>query len=75
VSPEGGNLSTEERVKRLEAVRYARGTMGLVNGCRPSPLTRELQARWIDGEITIDQAIDEARRRFGLPDLPDIWQG
>ena len=75
MSPEGGNLSTEERVKRLEAVRYARGTMGLVEGYRPSPLTRELQARWIDGEITIDQAINEVRRSHGLPDLQEPVRG
>ena len=56
MSPEGGNLSPEERAKRAEAVRYARGTMGLVEGYKPSPLTRELQVRWIDGEIMIDQA-------------------
>ena len=75
MSPEGGNLSTEERAKRLEAVRYARGTMGLVEGYRPSPLTRELQARWFDGEITIDQAINEVRRSYGLPALPEPAQG
>ena len=75
MSPEGGKLSAEERVKRLETVRYARGTMGLVEGYRPSPLTRELQARWIDGEITIDQAIDEVRRSHGLPDLQEPLQG
>ncbi len=75
MSPEGKKLSAEERAKRLEAVRSARGTMGLVEGYRPSPLTRELQARWIDGEITIDQAIDEVRRRHGLPDLQEPAQG
>lgn len=68
-------LSPEEQAQRLEAVRYARGTMGLVEGYKPSPLTRELQARWIDGEITINQAINEARRRHGLPDLPEPPQG
>lgn len=73
--PEGGKLSPEERAKRVQAARYARGTMGLVEGYRPSPLTRELQARWIDGEITIDQAINDARRHFGLPDLPEARQG
>ena len=75
MSPEGKKLSPEERAKRIEAVRYARGTMGLVDGCRPSQLTRELQARWIDGEITIDQAINEVRRSHGLPDLQEPAQG
>ena len=68
-------LSAEERAKRVEAVRYVKGTMGLVVGYRPSPLTREMQARWIDGEITIEQAIDEVRRSHGLPDLQEPAQG
>ena len=75
MSPEGKKLSPEERAKRIEAVRYARGTMGLVEGYRHSPLTRELQARWIDGEITIDQAINEALRHFGLPGLQEPVRG
>lgn len=75
MSPEGKELSPEERAKRVEAARYARGTMGLVEGYRPSPLTRELQARWIDGEITIDQAINEALRHFGLPGLQEPVRG
>ncbi len=75
MSPEGEKLSPEERARRAEAVCYARGSMGLVEGYRPSPLTRELQARWIDGEITIDQAIDEVRRSHGLPDLQEPLQG
>lgn len=65
----------EERAKRIEAVRYVWGTMGLVEGYRPSQLTQELQARWIDGEINIDQAIDEVRRHFGLPDQSEPRQG
>ena len=64
-------LSPEVRAKRLEAVRYARGTMGLVEGYKASALARKLQARWIDGEITIDQAINEVRRSHGLPGLPE----
>ena len=75
MSPEGKELSPEERAKRAEAVCYARGTMGLVEGYRPSPLTRELQARWFDGEITIDQAINEVRLSHGLTDLPGASQG
>lgn len=67
-------ITTEERAKRLETVRYARGTMGLFEGAKPSRFLAELQARWIDGEITIDEAINEARRRHGLPDLPETRQ-
>ena len=68
-------ISPEERAKRVDAARYARGTMGLVEGYRPSQLIQELQARWIDGEITIDEAIAAARRRHGLPDLLESDQG
>ena len=75
MSPEGEKLSPEERARRAEAVCYARGSMGLVEGYRPSPLTRELQARWFDGEITIDQAINEALRHFGLPGLQEPVRG
>lgn len=75
MSPEGKKLSPEERAKRVQAARYARGTMGLVEGYRPTPLTRELQVRWIDGEITIDQAINEALRHFGLPGLQEPVRG
>lgn len=75
MNPEGEKLSPEERAKRVQAARYARGTMGLVEGYRPTPLTRELQVRWIDGEITIDQAINEALRHFGLPGLQEPVRG
>lgn len=60
-------ISPEERAKRVEAARYARGTMGLVEGYRPSPLTQELQSRWIDGEISIDQAIEAAIASYRQP--------
>jgi len=68
-------LTPEERAKRLEAVRYARGTMGLVESAKPSPFLAELEARWVDGDITIDQAINEVRRSHGLPDLPEPQKG
>ncbi len=60
-------VKPEERAKRIEAVRYARGTMGLVEGYKPSPFARELQARWIDGEITIDEAIEKAVASYRQP--------
>lgn len=49
--------------------------MGLVAGYRPSQAVQDLRARWIDGEITIDQAINEVRRSHGLPDLQEPSQG
>ena len=67
-------LSPEERAKRLEAVRYARATSAL-EGARPSPLVQDLQAKWINGEITIDEAIAEALRHYGLPKTQEPRQG
>ena len=40
----------------------------------PNP-DRIAQARWFDGEITIDQAINEALRHFGLPGLQEPVRG
>jgi len=67
-------LSPEEHAKRLAAVRYARATNAL-EGARPSPLVQDLQAKWINGEITIDEAIAEALRHYGLPKTPEPRQG
>ena len=61
-------LSPEEHAKRLDAVRYARATSAL-EGIRPTELLLELQARFLSGEITIEESIIEARRHYGLPDL------
>lgn len=67
-------LSPEEHAKRLEAVRYARATTAL-EGMRPTEFLMEQERRFLAGDITIDEAIAEARRRFGLPDLPEARQG
>ena len=66
-------LSPEEYAKRLAAVRYARATNAL-EGARPSPLVQDLQAKWINGEITIDEAIEEARQRHELPNQQEPGQ-
>ncbi|MBH2035338.1 MAG: antitoxin VbhA family protein [Pseudomonadales bacterium] len=63
-------LSPEEYAKRLAAVRYARATSAL-EGIRPTELLLELQTRFLAGEITIEESIAEARRHYGLPDLPE----
>ncbi|MBX9714888.1 MAG: antitoxin VbhA family protein [Pseudomonadaceae bacterium] len=67
-------LSPEERAKRLEAVQYARATNAL-EGARPSPLVQDLQVKWINGEITIEESIAEALRHYGLPKTPEPRQG
>jgi len=35
----------------------------------------EQERRFLAGDITIDEAIAEARRHFGLPDLPEARKG
>lgn len=67
-------ISPEEHAQRLEAVRYARATTALA-GQQSSQSARELQARWINGEITIDEAITAALRHYGLPKTPEPRQG
>lgn len=74
MSPEGKKLSPEERAKRFEAVRYARATTAL-EGMRPTEFGMEQERRFLAGDITIDEVIAEARRHFGLPDLPETRQG
>ena len=60
-------LSPDEYAKRLEAVRYARGTMGLVEGYTKSAFSMEQERRFLAGEITADEAIEEALQRYRLP--------
>lgn len=64
-------ISPEEHAKRIEAVRYARGTMGLVEGYTPSALAMDQERRFIAGEITIDEAIAETLQHYRLPDMPE----
>lgn len=60
-------MSPEEYAKRLEAVRYTRGTMGLVEGYVQSAFAEEQERRFLAGEITADEAIEEALQRYRLP--------
>lgn len=61
------NISPEEHAQRLEAVRYARGTMGLVEGYRPSAVAMERERRFLAGDITIEEAIEEVLQHYRLP--------
>jgi hypothetical protein len=45
-----------------EALRYAQGTMALVDRYELSPLIAEIEARISRGELTIDDAITEIRQ-------------
>lgn len=51
------------KAQRIDAVRYARATSALEN-IRQSPETAEQSRRYIAGEITIDQAIEETKARW-----------
>lgn len=55
-----------ERVALIAARRQARGTMALIEGYEPSAWTLELDARIDSGEISLDDAIAETQRRYGL---------
>ena len=61
--------SKESREARQRIADIVRGTMLL--SCRPaSAASEEITRQWVDGEITIDQAINITRARYGLPLLP-----
>lgn len=75
MSAEKTKLSPDERAKRVEAVRYARGSMGLVEGYRPSAFSDELQARWIEGEISVDEAIAETLQHYRVTAQVEPKQG
>ncbi|EPC5687386.1 TPA: chromosome segregation protein ParM [Pseudomonas aeruginosa] len=55
-----------ERERRLAAARYARATMAL-EGARQTPISMEQIGRFMAGEISIEQAIENARKDYGLP--------
>ena len=63
-------LTPEEYARRLEAVRYARATAAL-EGIRPSEHGLDQERRFLAGEITASEAVEETRRHYGLPDLPE----
>ena len=50
---------------RIKAVRYARATCAL-EGMKQSATTKELTKRIVSGEITIDDAISQARAVYGM---------
>lgn len=53
------------RQKRVEAAQYARATSAL-EGSRQSPADKVLIERFVEGELSIEDAIDLARERYGL---------
>lgn len=57
------------QAQRIEAVRYARATSALEN-IRQSPENAEQSRRYIAGEITTDQAIEETKARLTSREYP-----
>lgn len=60
-------ISSAERERRLAAARYARATMAL-EGVRQSPIVIAQMERFAAGELSIEQAIENVRKSYGLPD-------
>lgn len=60
-------ISSTERKRRLAAARYARATMAL-EGVRQSPIVMEQMERFVAGELSIEQVIENVRKSYGLPD-------
>jgi len=52
-----------DREKRADAVRDAIAS-ARIEGQEPSPETLMLLERFVDGEITIEQAIAETKKRY-----------
>lgn len=58
-------ISSSERERRL-ATRYARATVALEGG-QQTPIAAEQLARFVEGDISIEQAIELVRQSYGLP--------
>lgn len=59
-------ISSSERELRMAAARYARATTALEGG-RQTSIAAEQLARFVEGEISIEQAIELVRQSYGLP--------
>lgn len=58
--------SSAEQKRREAAARYARATTALEGG-RQTSIAAEQLARFVEGEISIEQAIELVRQSYGLP--------
>ena len=56
----GGAISETERRRRQDAVNFARASLGL-SGFRPSAEDEALAARFVAGEISMDEVIKSVR--------------
>ena len=59
-------MSVDERAKREECVRAAVAS-ARIEGREPSPFTLALLERYVTDEMTIDEAMKDVLREYGLP--------
>ena len=57
--------SARARVSRAAAIASANGHNAM-EGLFPSTFSQDLQKRYMDGEIEIEEAVQAARRHYGL---------
>jgi len=59
-------IYNSERELRKAAAQYARATIALEGG-QQTPIAAKQLARFVAGEISIEQAIELVRHNYGLP--------
>ena len=59
-------MSVDERAKREEHVRAAIAS-ARIEGREPSPFTLAPLERYVAGEGTVDEAMEDVLRKYGLP--------
>jgi hypothetical protein len=57
-----------EKAKRQKVVVLTRASLAL-SGIKESPYMAELNRRFVDGEISIEEAIERVRAKYGLPPI------
>ena len=59
------SISAKDRASRAAAIASANGHNAM-EGLFPSLFSHDLQKRYMDGEISIEEAVQAARRHYGL---------
>ncbi len=62
-------MSVDERAKREEHVRAAIAS-ARIEGREPSLFTLALLERYVAGEVTVGEAMEDVLREYGLPAAP-----
>ncbi|WP_419805989.1 antitoxin VbhA family protein [Terriglobus sp.] len=63
--PEVREISGKARMSRAAAIASANGHNAM-EGLFPSTFSQDLQKRYMEGEIEIEEAVQAARRHYGL---------